>query len=280
MKICDIYKQKKQPISFEIFPPKGDLSVETARDTVAELKKLEPAFISVTYSAGGSGNSLKTAELASMIQNDYSVTSAAHLTCINSTKADVEGMVDTLKQNNIENILALRGDIVEGAEAKDFKYASELIPILKKEGFCVGGACYPEGHVSCVSLKDDIDHLYEKQQAGADFFLSQLFFDNDAFFKFLEIAKKRGITKPIEAGVMPILSKSQITRMIFMCGASLPANVVRLLYKYENSPEDLEKAGIYMALEQIRGLLDGGVDGVHIYTMNKPHIAKTILGGL
>ena len=280
MRISDIYKTKKQPRSFEIFPPKGDLSVETARQTVEELKDLEPAFISVTYSAGGSGNSFKTADLASMIQNDYGVTSAAHLTCINSTKADVENMVKTLKEDNIENILALRGDIVEGATAHDFKYASELIPILKSEGFCVGGACYPEGHVACKSLKDDINHLYEKEQAGADFFLSQLFFDNDAFFNFLDMARKRGVTKPIEAGVMPILSKSQITRMIFMCGASLPADIVRLLYKYENSPEDLEKAGIEKALEQIQGLLDGGVDGVHIYTMNKPHIAKTILNGL
>ncbi len=280
MRISDIYKTQKQPKSFEIFPPKGDLNVETARQTVEELKNLKPAFISVTYSAGGSGNSFKTADLASMIQNEYGVTSAAHLTCINSTKDDVKKAVRTLKENNIENILALRGDIVDGAEAHDFKYASELIPILKEEGFCVGGACYPEGHVACKSIEDDIDHLYEKEQAGADFFLSQLFFDNDAFFRFLDKARKRGVTKMIEAGVMPILSKSQITRMIFMCGASLPADIVRLLYKYENSPEDLEKAGIEKALCQIQGLLDGGVDGVHIYTMNKPCIARTILNGL
>lgn len=280
MRISEIYKQKKQPKSFEIFPPKGDLSVETAKDTVEGLKSLNPAFISVTYSAGGSGNSFKTAELASMIKKDYGVEAVAHLTCVNSTKQDILNMIGTLKSNNIENILALRGDIVEGASAHDFKYATDLIPILKENGFCVGGACYPEGHVNCKSLEDDIDHLYEKEMVGADFFLSQLFFDNDAFFKFLERARKRGVTKPIEAGVMPILSKSQITRMIFMCGASLPAHIVRLLNKYENSPEDLEKAGINTALEQIQGLLKGGVDGVHIYTMNKPSIAKTITDGL
>jgi len=280
MRISEIYKNTKQPKSFEIFPPKGDLSVETARETVKELIELKPAFISVTYSAGGSGNSHKTAELASMIQKDFSVTAAAHLTCINSTKEDAQKAVEVLKENNIENILALRGDIVEGGIATDFKYATDLIPVLKSEGFCVGGACYPEGHVACKSLEDDINHLYEKEQVGADFFLSQLFFDNDAFFKFLERARKIGVTKPIEAGVMPILSKSQITRMIFMCGASLPANIIRILNKYENSPEDLEKAGIETALEQIKGLLSGGVDGVHIYTMNKPHIAKTILEGL
>ena len=185
-----------------------------------------------------------------------------------------------LKADGIENILALRGDIVEGGVASDFKYATDLIPVLKDAGFCVGGACYPEGHVACQSLEDDLKHLYEKEQAGADFFLSQLFFDNDAFFKFLDKARKIGVTKPIEAGVMPILSKSQITRMIFMCGASLPANIIRILNKYENRPEDLEKAGIDTALNQIQGLINGGVDGVHIYTMNKPHIAKTIMGGI
>lgn len=280
MKISEIYKTKKQPISFEIFPPKGDLSVETVKDTVKELKDLNPAFISVTYSAGGSGNSFKTASLCSMIKNEYTVEAVSHLTCINSSKSDVLETLETLKENNIENVLALRGDIVDSAKAHDFKHATDLIPILKENGFCVGGACYPEGHVTCNSLDDDLNHLLEKQTLGADFFLSQLFFDNDAFFKFLENARKKGITTPIEAGVMPILSKSQITRMIFMCGASLPANIIRLLNKYENSPQDLEKAGIYTALEQIQNLIEGGVDGVHIYTMNKPEIAKTIIGGL
>ena len=280
MRISEIYKNINQPKSFEIFPPKGDLSVETAKKAVKELSELEPAFISVTYSAGGSGNSHKTAELATMIQNDFGVTAAAHLTCINSNKKDLEATIDVLKNDGIENILALRGDIVEGGVASDFKYATDLIPILKEAGFCVGGACYPEGHVTCSSLEDDLKHLYEKEQVGADFFLSQLFFDNDAFFKFLDKARKIGVTKPIEAGVMPILSKSQITRMIFMCGASLPANIIRILNKYENSPEDLEKAGIETALNQIQGLISGGVDGVHIYTMNKPHIAKTIMGGI
>ena len=280
MRISEIYNKINQPKSFEIFPPKGDLSVETARETVRELIDLEPAFISVTYSAGGSGNSHKTADLATMIQKDFGVTAAAHLTCINSGKGDVEETIKTLKADGIENVLALRGDIVEGGRATDFKYATDLIPVLKEAGFCVGGACYPEGHVACKSLEDDLKHLYEKEQAGAEFFLSQLFFDNDAFFKFLEKARKIGLSKPIEAGVMPILSKSQITRMIFMCGASLPANIIRILNKYENNPEDLEKAGIETALNQIQGLLEGGVDGVHIYTMNKPHIAKTIMGGL
>ncbi len=280
MRISEIYNKIKQPKSFEIFPPKGDLSVDTAKETVKELIDLNPAFISVTYSAGGSGNSHKTADLATMIQKDFGVTAAAHLTCINSSKSDIEETIKTLKDDGIENILALRGDIVDGGAATDFKYATDLIPVLKNAGFCVGGACYPEGHVACESLEDDLNHLYEKEMAGADFFLSQLFFDNDAFFKFLEKARKIGVTKPIEAGVMPILSKSQITRMIFMCGASLPANIIRILNKYENSPEDLEKAGIETALNQIQGLLSGGVDGVHIYTMNKPHIAKTIMGGL
>ena len=208
MKISDIYKQKKQPKSFEIFPPKGDLSVETVKDTVNQLQSLNPAFISVTYSAGGSGNSLKTSELCSMIKNDYKIESVAHLTCINSTKQDVLNMLKTLKSENIENILALRGDVIEGCTAHDFKHATDLIPVLKNQGFCVGGACYPEGHVTCESIENDIEHLYEKESLGADFFLSQLFFDNDAFFKFLEKARKRGVTKPIEAGVMPILSKS------------------------------------------------------------------------
>lgn len=266
----------KYPVSFEIFPPKGELDIPSFRNMMDGFSKLDPDFISVTYSAGGGGNSHKTIDLASIIQNEYNIPAIAHLTCINSNRQEVDGVIDSIVANGIKSVLALRGDIVEGKEPTDFKFAKELIPLLKEKNLRVGAACYPEGHVTCENLDDDVRYLKEKEDAGADFFLSQLFFDNYSFYKFLERADTQGITKPIHAGIMPISSKSQIMRMIFMCGASLPRDIILILNKYENNPDDLRKAGIEYASKQIIDLMKNGVDGIHIYSMNKPETAFEI----
>ena len=272
MKISDVYKSKKQPVSFEIFPPKGDLSIKELSGILSKLQSLSPDFISVTYSAGGSGNSDRTATVASMVQNTYSMNAVAHLTCINSDKTEIDKMTEKLKTEAIENILALRGDKTENLKS-EFSHASDLIPILKEKGFCVGSACYPEGHISCDSPQKDWDYMKLKQDLGADFFVSQLFFDNNCFYRFLDYTAKIGIDKPIIPGIMPFLSQAQISRMIFMCGASLPSEIIRLLNKYADNAEDLRKAGIEYASHQILDLLKNDVDGIHIYTMNHPDIA-------
>ncbi len=273
MKLSEKLNKDKQSVSFEIFPPKGDLSIKELSDILSKLCALSPDFISVTYSAGGSGNSDKTATVASMVKNTYNTDAMAHLTCINSDKAEIDEMIAKFKSEGLENVLALRGDC-RGEKKSDFSYATDLIPLLKDNGFCVGAACYAEGHIACETPEKDWEYMRLKQDLGTDFFVSQLFFDNSKFFEFLEAAKKIGIEKPIIPGVMPILSQSQISRMIFMCGASLPSSVVRLLNKYADNENDLRKAGIEMATNQVLDLLEHGVDGVHLYTMNQPDIAE------
>lgn len=276
MKISEIFK-RKTPVSFEIFPPKGDLSVDSLRDTLYSLKTLNPDFISVTYSAGGTGNSGKTVELASVVKNEFGIEAMAHLTCINSDRQTVRQVVSHIKNEGIENVLALRGDVIEGNVPKDFKNASDLIEEIKNEPLCIGAACYPEGHVTCESVEKDIEFLRVKQDSGAEFFVSQLFFENRAFYDFIEKTEKAGISVPITAGIMPMLSKSQVSRMIFLCGASLPSQIIRILNKYEYDAESLKKAGIEYAASQARDLISNGVDGIHLYTMNKPEIASGIM---
>lgn len=275
MKIKDNYGSGRLPISFEIFPPKGELDIDGLRAMLDGIAGTDPAFISVTCSAGGSGNSANTAKLSGVIQNEYGVTAMAHLTCWGAGREDVDRQAESIRAQGIENVLALRGDRAPGTAPGDFHYASELIAHLKAlTGFCIGAGCYPEGHVDCLTMDEDIDHLKRKQDAGADFFVSQLFFENAAFFRFIDKCRQKGITVPIDAGVMPIMGKSQITRMIFLCGASLPAAVVRLLNRYENDPRSLMQAGMDYAAEQMMGLArSGAADGLHIYSMNKPEVA-------
>ena len=274
MKISQIFQTVQTPVSFEVFPPKGDLGIETLKNVLDGLKNLRPDFISVTCSAGGSGNSNKTVGLAGMIRNEYGLNSVAHLTCLNSNLREIEIVIAEMKSAGIENILALRGDKVEGKSPADFLHAQDLIEYLNKDAFCIGAACYPEGHIECESMESDILRMKQKQDAGASFFISQLFFDNSYYYRFLEKARAAGITRPVTAGVMPFLSRAQISRMIFLCGASLPSAIIKLLNKYESSPEDLRKAGIDFAARQLFDLLSHGVDGVHIYTMNQPDIAE------
>ena len=265
-----------QPLSFEIFPPRGDLTEVEARRVAGELAELNPAFISVTYSAGGSGNSGATTTVASLIQNELGVPSVAHLTCQGLTRAMLEEKIAEMRAAGIKNVLALRGDPRPDAPQGDFAYAADVIPVLREAGFCVGAAAYPEGHVTCTSLEDDIAHLREKQDAGAQFLVTQLFFDNEDFFRFRDLAARAGITAPITCGIMPFMSKNQVSRMIFMCGASLPSPIIRLLNRYEGDDEALRRAGIEYAAAQLRGLRDAGADGLHVYTMNKPAVARAI----
>ena len=280
MRICDLYDRKKPVISLEVFPPKKGTGLEGIVNTIAKLRDLQPDFVSVTYSAGGSGSTDKTLDLCAMIRNTYGMEALAHLTCLNSTREDVDHYVGRLKEAGIENIMALRGDLSddlqEGWEQRaQYRYASDLISDLatRHPGFCIGGAAYPEGHLEADSLDASLLHMKEKVEAGAQFLVTQLFFDNSAYFRFLDKAHALGVSAPISAGIMPILSRSQIERMIFMCGVSLPAEIVKILYRYDSDDEGLMQAGIEYSARQIRELIEHGVDGVHIYTMNRPRIA-------
>ncbi|MCQ2465616.1 MAG: methylenetetrahydrofolate reductase [NAD(P)H] [Oscillospiraceae bacterium] len=278
MKISEYFKKDRCVFSFEVFPPKKDASAETIYSTLNSLKSLSPDFISVTYGAGGSAADNITGEIASYISSGLGICSAAHLTCVSNSKEDIDIILDDLKNKGVENILALRGDINPDRPAKnDFKYASDLIRYIKEKGdFHISAACYPETHLDSPDMITDIRHLKEKQDAGAEHMISQLFFDNELFYSFLEKARIAGITVPIEAGIMPVTNKKSIERMVSMCGASLPAKFTRMMAKYENNPEALRDAGIAYAVDQIVDLVAYGVDGVHLYTMNNPYIAEKI----
>lgn len=278
MHISDLFKKEKTIFSFEVFPPKKTSSIDTIYNTLSELVDLKPDFISVTYGAAGNTADTMTCQIASEIINHYKIPSVAHLTCVNCTKNEIDIILNQLKENHIDNILALRGDINPDVPPKhDFKYASELVKYIKLKGdFGISGACYPEGHVETDSIVDDIRHLKMKVDAGAEHLMSQLFFDNAHFYSFLEKARIAGITVPIEAGIMPVVNKKQIERMVSMCGASLPAKFTKMMQKYENNPEALRDAGIAYATDQIVDLISNGVDGVHLYTMNNPYVARRI----
>ncbi len=278
MKISELYNDSRTVLSFEVFPPKKSSGVETVYNAINELKELNPDYISVTYGAGGSSVNNYTCEIASHIKNNCGIESMAHLTCVNSTKEDVDRVLAELKANNIENILALRGDRVPDVEPKtDFKYAKDLVTYIKNNGsFGVAGACYPETHIEASSSAEDIKHLKEKVDAGVGNLVSQLFFDNKFFYEFSEKCEIANVNVPICAGIMPVTNKSQIERMVTMCGASLPQKFVKMIQKYESRPEALVDAGIAFAVDQIVDLISNGVDGIHIYTMNNPYIARKI----
>lgn len=281
MKISSLFGQGKTVFSFEIFPPKKTSSIETIYNTLEELKDLKPDFISVTYGAGGTmteAGKSKTCEIASIIKEKYNITPVAHLSCVNSTKEQVAAELNALKENGIENILALRGDInPDVPRCNDFAYASDLVSFVKEHGdFGISGACYPEGHAEAENMVQDILNLKKKVDAGVTHLMSQLFFDNSYFYEFLEKARIAGVNVPVEAGIMPVTNKSQIERMVTMCGASLPRKFVRTMQRFENNPEALRDAGIAYAIDQIVDLISNGVDGIHLYTMNNPYVARKI----
>jgi methylenetetrahydrofolate reductase (NADPH) len=278
MQIASLFQQKRTVLSFEVFPPKKTSSIETIYKTLDELEGLHPDFISVTYGAGGNSGDTATLEIASVIKHKYKIEPLAHLTCVNDSKEDIDLILERLERNGIENILALRGDINPNLPRKNqFQYASELVTYIKKRGgFHVSGACYPEGHVDADSLEEDIRHLRMKVEAGAQHLISQLFFDNNYFYSFIERARNSGIHVPIEAGIMPVINKSQIERMVTLCGASLPSKFTKMLQRFEYSPEALRDAGIAYAVDQIVDLISQGVEGIHLYTMNNSYIARKI----
>jgi len=284
MKIREIFKEKKLTISFEIFPPKTSSTIESIYDSIETLASLKPDFISVTYGAGGS-NSKLTLNIASIVENKYQVNSLAHLTCVGASQYSIDETLKFMQENNIENVLALRGDIPKdfaGELFKDFSHASDLIYYIKnKTNMCVGGACYPEGHVESLSENMDIKNLKLKALAGSDFFITQLFFDNSFIYNMEDKLNLLDVNIPIIAGIMPITNKKQIMRMAELSGCSIPEKLGRILNKYEYNPDALRDAGIIYACEQILDLITSNkIKGIHIYTMNKPEIAKRILNNI
>ncbi len=281
MKIADKLAAK-QTFSFEIFPPKGDLALENAYAVASELAKHQPDWISVTYSAGGSGNSHNTVDIAGDVENKLSTCALAHLTCMGSTCADVDAYIGRLDENGVQNVLALRGDRRPGVSVVDFEHASDLIAYLREKHpqICIGAACYPEGHVESPSEEESYRSLYLKQEAGADYLVSQLFFDNEDFYRFREKCLRYRVKLPVVAGIMPFTSVKQIQRMAFNCGASIPAKVVKRLVQAGDDPADQARAGIEYACEQLADLAANGVDGLHVYSMNKPAIAAAAFDAL
>ena len=279
MSIVDLF-ENKTVFSFEVFPPKKESGVETIYSTLEELKDLNPDFISVTYGAGGSGtNGVSTADMCSLIKNEYGIETIAHLSCLYNTKESVDKILDELNANGVKNILALRGDVNPDVEIEhDFKYASELTEYImsKNMGFEVTGACYPEVHQEAEDLKTDVLNLKKKVDAGASHLISQLFFDNESFYTFMDEVRNAGIDVPVEAGIMPVTNKSQIERMVSMCGASIPAKLSKLLQRFGEDKMAMRDAGISYAIDQIMDLVANGVDGIHIYTMNDAYVARKI----
>lgn len=282
MKISQKYRQKRPVLSFEIFPPKKEQALKNIDETLSVLCEQKPDYISVTFGAGGSANNNKTVELARKIKNQYHVDPMVHLTCLTYGKEEIDVFYEILKENGIENILALRGDRNPNLpEKKDFSHASELTRYLKKKGdLCIAGACYPETHLESENVVSDIHYLKEKVDAGDEFLVSQLFFDNDYFYSFREKCAIAGINVPISAGIMPVTNKAQIERMVTMCGASLPGKFRRIMNKYEGNPAALFDAGMAYTLSQVIDLIANDVDGIHLYTMNNPAVARKICDGI
>lgn len=283
MKIKDILNTGKISVSFEVFPPKTEAGFDSVESATTAMSKLKPDFMSVTYGAGG-GTSNNTVKIASHLQNDLGVTALAHLSCVSSTKEEVRSKLEEIKSNHIENILALRGDIPSNANfplPNSYIYASELVREIKSAGdFCIGAACYPEGHVECEHKEDDIAFLKEKVDAGCDFLTTQMFFDNNILYNFLYRIREKGITVPVIAGIMPVTNGNQIKRICELSGTYLPARFKAIADKFGEDANSMKQAGIAYATEQVIDLIANGVNAVHIYSMNKPEIAESIMKNL
>lgn len=285
MRINELFYKKKPVISFEVFPPRPEVSLNTVFLTIEKLKDLNPDYISVTYGAGG-GSRNRTIEIASKIKNEYNIDVLSHLTCVSTSPKDIDNILESLSNANVDNILALRGDVPMDTQISFnpfyyFSYASDLVSYIKKrQGFCIGAACYPEGHLQSTDKKSDISNLKFKVDCGVDFLVTQLFFDNKLFYTFLEEISKAGINVPVTAGIMPVFNSTLIKKFTSMCGASIPKKLRLILNKFDNSPDDLSKAGIEYAVNQINELIEYGVSGIHLYTMNKSDQVKTIMDNI
>ncbi len=282
-KIRDILKDQTPQVSFEIFPPKTDAGYDSVLSAAEKIAALKPSFISVTYGAGG-GTSKNTVSIASHIKDDFGVTSLAHLTCVSSTREEVHQVIDKLKEKKIDNILALRGDIPKDNAfplPNQYRYACELIEDIKQQGdFCIGAACYPEGHVETEHKKDDISNLKTKVDSGVDFLTTQMFFDNDIHYNFLYRIREAGITVPVLPGIMPITTAAQMKRSQELSGTVFPRRFLALLDRFGDYPDAMKQAGIAYATDQIIDLLANGVKNIHVYSMNKPEVAAKIMENL
>ena len=281
MRIIDILSGGKVTVSCELFPPKPGEPLDGAKEIVKEIAKLRPSFISVTYGAGGS-TSKTTVDVSTEVQK-YDLPALAHLTCVGADKKTIRDAVDELKSNNIVNILALRGDEPSGGNLipGDYKYASDLAREIKKLGeFCVGGACYIEGHPESKTLQDDINNLKIKVDSGCEFFTSQMFFDNDRFYNFMFRLLGSGVNVPIVAGIMPITNSAQISRIFSLSGTALPPKFKAMVDRFVDNPAALRQAGLAYATGQIIDLISNGVNHIHIYCMNRPNNARVIMRGL
>ncbi len=286
MKISDILNNDKLTLSFEVFPPKTESAFDSIRAATEEIASLSPAFMSVTYGAGG-GTSRYTVEIAENIEKKYGVPTLAHLTCVSSTRETVMARIADMKAAGIKNVMALRGDIpfdMQGADRSswDFSHAVELVREIRESGgdFCIGGACYPEVHPESVSREDDLKYLKEKADAGCDFLTTQMFFDNELFYGFLEKARGIGIDLPIIPGVMPITRANQVERAIHLSGSYMPRRFISLVDRFGSDPAAMMQAGIAYATDQIIDLFANGITNVHVYSMNNPKVARSILHNL
>ena len=280
MKIIDILNEKRATLSFEVFPPKSDTTYENVISAVNAVAKLSPDFMSVTYGAGGStqGYSLDVAKVI----NSHGVPALAHTTCISDSAEGIRAKLTALRENGIKNILALRGDIPQDFTGElQFKHANDLVQEIKKFGdFCIGGACYPECHPESANVQEDLKYLKEKVDCGCSFLTSQMFFDNDVFYTFLERVQKVGINVPVLAGIMPVTNARQITRMLSLSGGTLPKKFNKIIERYGDDDLAMMHAGIAYATDQIIDLYANGVKGVHVYSMNKPYVAQKITENL
>lgn len=282
MKITQIFAEHEVTISFEVFPPKTDDRYATVEKAAREIAALHPSFMSVTYGAGG-GTSKNTASIAADIQDKFHTPVLAHLTCVSSTREHVRNMVNIYKEKGIENIMALRGDIPkEGRSIFEYNHACELIHDIKSidDSFCIGGACYPEGHVECESPSADIRYLKEKVDAGVDFLTTQMFFDNNMLYNFLYRIREAGIDVPVLPGIMPITNRKQVARSVALSGSTVPQRFRMMVDRFGDDPAKMKQAGVIYATEQIIDLISNGVTHIHVYSMNKPDIAAGIMQSL
>ncbi len=282
MTIKDILSQKEVTLSFEVFPPKTDDGYEAVEAAACKIAALRPDFMSVTYGAGG-GTSKNTANIAADLQDKYGVSVLAHLTCVSSTRDYVKSMISVYKEKGIRNIMALRGDIPkEGRICYDYDHATQLIYDIKSQddSFCIGGACYPEGHIECARQSEDIQHLKEKVDAGCDFLTTQMFFDNSTLYQFLYRIREKGINVPVLPGIMPITNAKQVARSVALSGSTVPQKMKVMVDRFADDPEKMKEAGIIYACDQIIDLISNGVSHIHVYSMNKPDIAEGIMRNL
>jgi methylenetetrahydrofolate reductase (NADPH) len=283
MKLTKLFASCKPTLSFEVFPPKSSNNYESVRSATEAIAALRPAFMSVTCGAGGTTEGF-TVSIAKNLQDKFGVTPLVHLICISSSEEEIERSLEEIKAAGIENILALRGDIpkYDGATVKsDFKHACDLVAKIKRYGdFCVGGACYPEGHPESPSLDDDINNLKIKIDAGCDFLVSQMFFDNNIFYAFLDKLAAKGINVPVNPGIMPVTNAKQIRRILELSGRTLPRKFAKIVEKFGEDPESMKQAGIVYATEQVVDLFASGIKNVHIYTMNKPEVAARMMDNI